>query len=168
MRSSCARSAALALNFPKPTEYAIEAGDDVSARLRFERDVTAKPGGKSCRRCPSPSLCSGSAQAGMTSGMGVNRIELVFRQRPVAQSELYRNIVKPARREAAIEMPQSRNDHPDDRDLDVGTRLIEDEEIEALSLGDIARRPSPARACRDGRTSSRSPAGPPASPLGVK
>ena len=67
--------------------------------------------------------------------MGVNRIELVFRQRPVSQSELYRNIVKSARPEAAIEMPHSRNDHSDDRDIDVGARLIEDEEIEALSLG---------------------------------
>ena len=68
--------------------------------------------------------------------MGVNWIELVFRQRPVPPSELYRNIVKPAGREAAIEMPQSRNDHSDDRHLDVGARLIEDEEIEALSLGE--------------------------------
>ena len=68
--------------------------------------------------------------------MGVNWIELVFRQRPVSQSELYRNIVKPARREAAIEMPHSRNDHSDDRDLDVGACLIEDEEIEARSLGE--------------------------------
>ena len=67
--------------------------------------------------------------------MGVNRIELVFRQRPVSQSELYRNIVKSARPEAAIEMPHSRNDHSDDRDVDVRARLIEDEEIEALSLG---------------------------------
>ena len=81
--------------------------------------------------------------------MGVNWIELVFRQRPVSQSELDRNIVKPAGREAAIEMPQSRNDHSDDRDLDVGARLIEDEEVEALALGEIARRRSPARACRD-------------------
>ncbi len=61
----------------------------------------------------------------------MNRIELVFRQRPVPQSELDRNVVKPAGREAAIEMPQSRNDHAYDRDLDIGTRLIEDEEIEA-------------------------------------
>src|SRR5271170_5341012 len=67
--------------------------------------------------------------------MGVNRVEFVFRQRLVAQSELYRNIVKPARRETAVEMPQSRNDHPDDRDVDVGTRLIEDEEIETCLLG---------------------------------
>src|ERR1700732_1058885 len=73
--------------------------------------------------------------------MGVNRIELVFLERPVAQSELYRNIVKPARRETAIEMPQSRNDHSDDRDLDVGARLIEDEEVEARLLGE-------AHACR--------------------
>src|ERR1700722_17426843 len=67
--------------------------------------------------------------------MGVSRIELVLRQRLVAQSELDRHIVKPAGREAAIEMPQSRNDHSDDRDLDVGAGLIEDEEVEALSLG---------------------------------
>ena len=49
---------------------AIEAGDDFSVRVRFERDVTAEPGGKSCRRSPSPSLCSGSAQAGMTLRSG--------------------------------------------------------------------------------------------------
>ena len=49
---------------------AIEAGGDFSARLRFERDVAAEPGGKSCRRCPSPSLWSGSAQAGMTLRYG--------------------------------------------------------------------------------------------------
>ena len=67
--------------------------------------------------------------------MGVNRIELVFLQRPVTPSELYRHIVKPAGREAAIEMPQPRNDHSDDRRLDVGTRLIEDKKIEAGSLG---------------------------------
>src|SRR5271168_3011067 len=73
----------------------------------------------------------GARKPGSPSGMGVNRIELVFLQRPVTQSELYWHVVEPAGREAAIEMPQSRNDHPDDRSLDVGTRLIEDEEIEA-------------------------------------
>src|SRR5580704_11280716 len=73
--------------------------------------------------------------------MRMNRIELVFLQRPVAPSELYRHIVKPAGREAAIEMPQPWNDHSDDRRLDVGTRLIEDEEIEAglLREGDAGR-----------------------------
>ena len=49
---------------------AIEAGDDVSVRARFERDVSAEPGGESCRRSSSPSLCSGSAQAGTTLRSG--------------------------------------------------------------------------------------------------
>ena len=34
-------------------------------------------------------------------------------------------------------MPQARNDHSDDRDLDIGPRLIEDEEIEAGAPGEI-------------------------------
>ena len=63
----------------------------------------------------------------------MNRIELAFRRRPVAQSELDRNIIKPARREAAIEMPHPRNDHARDRNTDVGTRLIENEEVEACA-----------------------------------
>ncbi len=65
----------------------------------------------------------------------MKRIELVFRQRPVAQSELHWNIVKSAWREAPIKMPHARNDHSDDRDVDVGPCLIEHQEIEALSLG---------------------------------
>src|SRR6185295_11703293 len=69
--------------------------------------------------------------------MGVNRIELVFRQRPVSPSELYRNIVKSARREAAIEMSHSRDDHSDDRNLNVGTRVVENEEIESRPLGKL-------------------------------
>ena len=63
-------------------------------------------------------------------------IELVFRQRPVAQSELYWNLVKAAGCEAAIEMPQSRNDHSNHRHLDIGARLIEDEKVEARSLSE--------------------------------
>ena len=69
--------------------------------------------------------------------MRENRVEFVFRERPLTPSELYRNIVEPPRRETAIEVPQSRNDHSDDRNFDVGARLIEDEEIEALSLGNF-------------------------------
>ena len=69
--------------------------------------------------------------------MGVNRIDFVFQHGPVAQSELDRNVVKPAGRETAIEMPQARNDHPDDRHLDVRARLIEDEEIEAGVFGEL-------------------------------
>src|ERR1700746_2375010 len=67
--------------------------------------------------------------------MGMKWIELVFRQRSISQSELYRDIVEPAGREAAIEMPQPRNDHSDDWDVDIGPRLIEDEEVKALSFG---------------------------------
>src|SRR5262245_66217044 len=67
----------------------------------------------------------------------MKRIELVFRQRLVSPSELDRDIEKPARREATVEMPQSRNDHSGDRDFDVGSRLIEDEEIEARTLGEV-------------------------------
>src|ERR1700722_4533602 len=76
----------------------------------------------------------GAGKPGSPSGVGVNRIEFVFLEGTVTQSELYRHIVKPAAREAPIKMTQSRNDHPDDRRLDVGTRLIEDEEIEARLL----------------------------------
>src|SRR5882672_4923342 len=66
----------------------------------------------------------------------MERVELAFQQRLIPQSKLYRNIVKPAGCEAAIEMPQSWNDHSDDRDLDVGARLIENEEVEARLLGE--------------------------------
>src|SRR6266566_6139636 len=76
-------------------------------------------------------------QASRSSGLRMQRIEFLFGQRAIAPPELDRDIVKPAGREAAIEMPQSRNDHPDDRDLDIGARLIEDEEIEALPLGEV-------------------------------
>src|SRR5215470_13619868 len=65
----------------------------------------------------------------------MNRIELAFRPRPIQPSELDRHIEKPARRKAAVEMPQSRNDHSDNGNLDVGTRLIEHEEIEPALLG---------------------------------
>src|SRR5208337_3374924 len=49
---------------------AIEAGDDFSVRLRFEPDVTAEPGGNSCRRGRSDSLWSGSAQAAIAFRYG--------------------------------------------------------------------------------------------------
>ena len=42
---------------------AVEAGDDISVRMRFERDVTAEPGGNGCRRGRRPRLFSGRAQA---------------------------------------------------------------------------------------------------------
>src|SRR5262249_13680725 len=120
---------------PQAERKAAKAGSDFAVCLRLERDVSAEPGAKTCRCCPSTRPGSGSTQAGTTSGVGVHRIELVFRQWPVSQSQLDRNIVKPAWREAAIEMPQSGNDHPDDGDPDVGARLVEHEKIEALARG---------------------------------
>ena len=67
----------------------------------------------------------------------MKRIEIALRHRPVEPSELDRNIVEPAGREAAIEVPQARNDHPHHRNLDVGTGLVEDEEVEALALAEV-------------------------------
>ena len=69
--------------------------------------------------------------------MGVDRIELAFRYRLIPQSELDRNIVKPAGREAAVEMPQPRNGHANDRHLNVGAGVIENKEIMPRSLGDL-------------------------------
>src|SRR5271155_5738391 len=69
--------------------------------------------------------------------MRQNWVELVFRQRMVAPAELDRDVVEPAGREAPIEVPQARNDHPDDRDVDIRTRLIEHAKIKAASPGEI-------------------------------
>jgi hypothetical protein len=66
----------------------------------------------------------------------VKWIELVFRQRPVTQPELYWNLVEAAGCEAAIEMPQSRNGHSNHRHLDIGARLIEDQNVESRSLSE--------------------------------
>src|ERR1700722_11837322 len=73
----------------------------------------------------------------MTLSMRMKRIELAFRDRLVAQAELDRHVVKPARPETAIEMAQARNDDADHRRLDIGPGLIEHQEIEAGALGDV-------------------------------
>src|SRR5712672_4348125 len=133
VRSACARFATAAPNFPRPTETPSKQAS--MAPLGLAASVTwparrARTVGvaRRSRFLPGAPTCP--------SGMRVDRIERAFRQRPIAQAELDRNVVKPARREAAIEMPQPRYDHADDRDLDVGARLVEDEEIEALALGE--------------------------------
>src|SRR5882724_11538142 len=69
--------------------------------------------------------------------MGKVLSELAFRHRLISQPEFDRNIVKPARPQAAIEMTKAGNDHSDDGDLDIGPRLIEDEEVEACTPGDV-------------------------------
>src|SRR5262245_59736681 len=135
MRRSCARSAAAALNFPKPTAWASKQAT-ISPSERAWR-VTCRPSradrvAGAARR---PRFIRGARKLERPSSLGMQRIELAFRQRPVSPSELDRDFVKPARCEAAIEMPQSRNDHSGDWDLDGGARRIEDEEIEARALG---------------------------------
>jgi hypothetical protein len=67
----------------------------------------------------------------------MKRVELLFRKRAVSPSKLDRDVIKSTGREAAIEIPQTRNGHSDDRDLDTGARLSEDGEIEAGALGDV-------------------------------
>ena len=56
--------------FSQADRIAIEAGGDTPVRLRFERDVTAQPGGNAGCRGPPPFVFSGSAQAGMTLRCG--------------------------------------------------------------------------------------------------
>ena len=128
--SASARFAAPALNASEVERIAVEVSEDVSVGARFERGVSAQPGGNSSRP-GSVALALLLERARLPSGMRVDRIELAFRRRPVAPSELHRNIVKPARREAAIEMAHPRNDHARDRNADVGARLVENEEVEA-------------------------------------
>ncbi len=89
--------------------------------------------------------------------MRENRVEFVFRERPLTPSELYRNIVEPPGRETAVEVPQSGNDHSDDRNLDVGARLIEDKEIETLSLGNFHAGVHLLVRIETGRTSKSNP-----------
>src|SRR5262245_12158239 len=92
--------------------------------------------------------------------MGVNGIELVLRQRPVAPSEVYRDIVNPTGCEAAIEMPQSRHGHAPQGGLDSGPGLIEHRKVDAGLLGKTHT--GTCSRASNGRTSSRSPAVPPA------
>src|SRR5215813_10570526 len=137
VRRSRARFAARALNCPKASE-------------RRSTQATIVPFGCVSSVTCSPSRADSVAGAtrrlrfgplarkpGCPSGLGVKRVELVFRKRAVSPSELDRDLVKPAGREAAVEMPQTRNGKADDRDLDIGARLIEDEEIETRALGDV-------------------------------
>jgi hypothetical protein len=60
-----------------------------------------------------------------------------FPQRPLAQSEIDRHVKESAGRETATERPQPRNDHPDNRNLDVWPGLVEDQDIEAAAAGKL-------------------------------
>jgi hypothetical protein len=69
--------------------------------------------------------------------MRVDRIEIVFQSRLVQPAELDRDIVKSSGREPAVEVPQPRNSHANDRNVDVGAGVIENEEIEARAFGHV-------------------------------
>lgn len=63
-------------------------------------------------------------------------IELGFRQRPLSQSELDRDIVESARRETAMLVAQPGGDNPDHWNTNIRPRLVKDEKIESMALGE--------------------------------
>ena len=69
--------------------------------------------------------------------MRVDRIEIAFQGRLVQPAELDWDIVKSSGREPAVEVPQPRNNHANDRNVDVGAGVIENEEIEARTFGHV-------------------------------
>src|SRR4029077_9061955 len=71
------------------------------------------------------------------SSMGEELGEFTFRYRSVSKAKFYRDVIKPARSETAVEVTQSGNDHPNDGYLHVGPRHVEDEKIEARTPCDI-------------------------------
>src|SRR4029077_6055339 len=80
---------------------------------------------------------SGERARKTLSGVRQERSEFALQPRPIQQSKLQRNIVKPARCEAAIEMPQAWNEHSSGGDLNVGPCLVEHEEIVTCLGGDL-------------------------------
>ena len=113
---------------------AVHEGGDAPVRLHLQGEMTVQSGGDDGRDLPGR-LFPGSAheraafQETCLSGVRQERREFAFQPRAIQQSKPHGNIVKPARREAAIEMPQAWNEHANDRDLNVGPRLVEHEEI---------------------------------------
>ena len=76
-------------------------------------------------------------------------IQIGFPQRSFAQTELDRHIIESPGSEAAI-VPQSRNDHPGNGNLDVRPGLVENEEIQAKMFGKLYAGedlPAPIKAC---------------------
>ena len=97
----------------------------------------------------------------MTSRLGVNRIELVFRApagRAIRALPGHRKAGRARSGDRNAAIPERSRGRPGPRYRDASDRG-------QGNRGPLAwrdsRRPSPARACRDGRTSSRSPVEPP-------
>src|SRR5689334_11496891 len=117
---------------------AMKTGKYFSARTRLERDLPDEPGENDGRTgAPGRPMGAGRAHAGRISRRGKVRVELALRYRAVAKSDLDGNIVQPAGREAAVEVPQRGNDYSDNGHPDVGAGLVQNKEIEALSLDEF-------------------------------
>jgi hypothetical protein len=67
----------------------------------------------------------------------VERIEIGLPQGPFAQPQFDRHIVEPSRSKTAMEMPQSWNNHPDNGNLHVRPGLVENQEIQAKTFGEL-------------------------------
>src|SRR5215204_5049738 len=140
-RSFCARSTTRAWNAPRSTEWwptranSLPPGCVSSVTWPLSLAEIADRGAP--LRFFMSRSCRARASVNGISGVWTKQIELAFRQRPVQPSKRDRDIVEAPRCEATIEMPHPWNDHPGDRNVDVGTGLIEDEKIEACSLGGL-------------------------------
>src|SRR4051812_41770655 len=116
----------------------IERDKDFSARARLKRDGADEPGEKAGRAgAPRGPVGAGLTHAGRTSRWRKIRIQRALRNRAITKSELDGNIVQPPGREAAIEVPHSGDDHPDNRRPDVGPGLVQHDEIETLLLDEL-------------------------------
>jgi hypothetical protein len=78
--------------------------------------------------------------AGSSLGMRKELRQFAFGNRSVAQSQLYGDVVKPARSEATVEVPQAWHDHPGDRGFDVRPGLVKDEKIQPRFSRDLYAR----------------------------
>ena len=115
---------------------AVHEGGDASVRLHLQGKMTVQPGGDDWRDLPGR-LFPGSAHEPAFQVCGRNGVSSLSSRGRSSNPKLQRNIVKPARREAAIEMPQARNEHANDGDLNVGPRLVEHEEIVTCPGSDL-------------------------------
>src|SRR6185437_8516826 len=67
----------------------------------------------------------------------MERVQTGLPQSPFAQAELDRHVIESPRSEAAMEMPQSRNNYPDNGNPDVRPGLIDNKEIQAATFGKL-------------------------------
>src|SRR5262249_8680883 len=134
--SSRARAAAAELNCPKASDMPLNSATrSPVARCSiviWPLSRAERIAGGDCRR-----LFFRGARTISASGLGMKRIEIALRHGPVNPSQLDRHVVKPARPEPAVKMPQTPTAHARDRDLDVEAGLVEHKKVEAFALDEI-------------------------------